>query len=866
MKRMFLIDGSNHAFRVQFALPPRHASDGTPTRVLYGFTLLMQKLMRTWKPDYVVVSFDVGKNFRSDIFSEYKGHRPEMPEDLKVQWPMLPELVEAFGYRCINMKGWEADDVLGTLAHKYAGEDLEVFFVTSDKDFSQLVSDHVKILDEGKGTILDPEGVAEKFHGVRPDQIIDMLALAGDSSDNIPGVAGIGLKTAAKYLSQYEHLEDVLKAAADGKIKGKRGQSLVDEADNARLSYTLATIATDVPIDDALEDLAPREPDTDKLRELFDKWEFGRVARKLLGDGAKVDWADHEVVEAGKEGKLYDAVRKEGTLAWQPRFDDDGALIGVAISRKGKASYVPLAPAEGEGQLFADDSARKGFLALLADPQVTKIGYGLKAQMRHLGVDAFAGPMQDVRLQDYILFSHRRTHGLDDQASRLLSHTLGSSSAAADDPDLALIAEEANCLAAIFAKNDERLEGGMRWVYDHIEMPLMPVLARMEAAGIALDTKALKVVDKEIAGRLKAVEKECHELAGKEFRLRSRHELRDVLFEDLGLPPSKKVKDGWSTASGVLEKLIDLHPLPGKVLEYRALDKLRSTYLKKLPSYVAEDGRIHSTFNQAVAATGRLSSVDPNLQNIPVRTVTGRRIREAFVPAEGTVFLSADYSQVELRVLAHFTEDPVLMQAFENGEDIHQRTALEIFGLDPSELTVAHRSAAKAINFGLLYGMSAFRLAGDLDVPQSQAQAYMDAYFARMPSVKGWIEQTKESARETGHVDTLFGRRRIIPEIHAPAFNERMAGEREAVNTVIQGTAADLIKLAMLRVQGALDASDLKARVLLQVHDELLLEVPENEVDAVTKLVTEEMTGVKGLKVPLMVNTAVGSNWNEAHG
>lgn len=863
MARMLLVDGSNHAFRVQFALPPRHTSQGFPTRVLYGFTLLFQKMLRTWQPDYVVVSFDTGKNFRTDLYADYKGHRPDMPEDLREQWPLLPDLVEAFGYRAISMPGYEADDVLGTLAKQFASDDLEVFLVTSDKDFCQLVDDNTQILDEAKGRTIDVDGVHEKYD-VGPERIVDMLGLAGDSSDNVPGVTGVGVKTAVKFLKKYGTLEGVLKAAEDGLIKGKTGQRLIDEAEAARLSKTLVTIDTAVPLDVTLDDLTPRGPQEEDLRALFDAWEFGAVARKLLPDREAVT-ADQITEAAGEAAtaaldKLADGTWSTVAFAWE----DPDAFVPNPVA------MVCCGPKGGAWLDLTVDDVRARAFDLLADPAVPKRGHGLKVAYRSLARHGrgLAGVVGDTRLADYVLASHRRTHNLHDQASRLLGHTMGAGTHGTLDEDAGALAELARVDHALHTQYEGKITGGQAFVYQRIELPLTPVLAEMESTGLRLDVDAITGVDADIAARLEEVEAACHELAGKTFNIRSRHELRDVLFEDLGLTPGKKVKDGYSTASTVLDKIVHEHPIVSKVLEYRSLDKLRGTYLTKLPTYVADDGRIHTTFNQAMAATGRLSSVDPNLQNIPVRTFEGRRIRGCFVPADGHVFLSADYSQVELRVLAHFTQDPVLKEGFATGADIHRRTAVEIFGADPDAVTLEQRSAAKAINFGLIYGMSAFRLAGDLQISREEAQAHMDRYFERMPAVQAWIEETKQQARDDGWVETLYGRRRVIPEIHARTFQERSAGEREAVNTRIQGTAADLIKLAMLRVHAALRADHPDTRLVLQVHDELLFEVPEGQVDAVRARVVSEMEAAGGdrLDVGLVVSTATGCTWEEAHG
>ncbi len=865
MARMFLVDGSYQAFRSHFAQPPRHTSSGFPTHVLYGFLLLFQKMLKTWQPDYVVVSFDTSTNFRNDIYPDYKGHRPDMPDDLRQQWSSLTDLVEGFGYTALNIDGYEADDVLGTLAKQFAGDDMEVYLVTADKDFCQLVDDNIQLLDDMKGLVIDHDGVIDKF-GVPPDKVIDVLALAGDTSDNVPGVHKIGVKTGAKFVNQFGDLEAVLAAAVEGLIKGKTGQRLIDEADMARLSKRLVTIDTKVPLNLTLEDLVPAGLQQEQLTELFDRWEFGKVARSLLGvqqgitlDGFTAPATPIEIgaalgrVRQGMPG--FQLIWAEGTeRELQP------VPVGVVFSGKdGAGVYID----------FEVDGAAEQVYALLADPDVPKIGHGLKRVYRSLAKhgEGLAGVVGDTRLLDYIIGAHRKTHDLEGMVSSFLYHSLGKAEGAdVLQGPARLAAESALCVAQLQDKLLPKMSDGQRSLYREIELPLTPVLARMELAGIRLDVEQIRAVDSELKGRLDTLEAECHELAGKEFNVRSRHALRDVLFVDLGLKPTKKVKDGWSTASDVLEKLVGEHPLPRKVLDYRELDKLRGTYLTKLPTYVDADDRIHTTLNQAVAATGRLSSNDPNLQNIPVRTVEGRRIRECFVPAAGHVFLSADYSQVELRILAHFTGDPVLTKGFKGGEDIHRRTAIEVFGADPADVTVAQRSAAKAINFGLIYGMSAFRLAGDLAISREEAQRYMDEYFARMPAVQGWIEDTKASCHKHGYVDTMFGRRRLIPEIHSTRYSDRMGGEREAVNTCIQGTAADVIKIAMLHLDEALLASDLQARVVLQVHDELLLEVPEGEVERTAELVRDKMQAAVALDVPLGVHTTTGRTWEEAHG
>ncbi len=869
-KKMFLVDGSNHAFRVQFALPPQHASDGFPTRVLYGFTLLFQKMMRTYRPDYCVVSFDSGKTFRHETFPDYKGHRPDMPEDLRRQWPLLPEMVEAFGYRCIQSEGFEADDVLGTLARQFASDELDVYLVTSDKDFMQLITRNTFMLDDMKGKVVKLPDVPAKFE-VRADQIIDMLGLAGDSSDNIPGVPGIGVKTAAKLLNDFGTLEGVLKAAADGLVKGKRGENLREHADNARLSARLATIVTDAPIEVELEDLAPRGIQEAPLREMFDRWEFGMVARKLLPEVQVIDRSTYTaaLTDADVDAAIA-GCRQAGRCGIALRTSKE-LWLGAALAwGEGKVVYVPLQP---RMQVSADLEASKAkLLALFGDPSVAKIGHDLKPILhacRDAGGDLL-GIEGDSRLLDYVLVAHRRTHGLADIAQRHLGHTLATEMS--EEPLMIQDAvepgaEPAHAALLLHAKLAKRLEEGTRSVYEDIELPLMPILCDMERAGIRLDADVLSEILADLETRVADEVKRCHELAGHEFNVGSPRDVAVVLFEELELPKSKKTKTGYSTDSSVLEKLAEQHELPQAILDYRQLQKLVNTYLTKLPQYMGADGRVHTTFNQAVAATGRLSSTDPNLQNIPIRTFEGRRIRDAFVAEEGMVLLSADYSQVELRVLAHFCGEGALAESFRNGEDIHRRTASEVWGVPIDEVSSEQRSAAKAINFGLLYGMSAFRLGRDLSISREEAQKYMDDYFGRIPAVEAFITESKAFCKANGYVETLFGRRRLIPEIYAKNFNDRSAGEREAVNTRVQGTAADLIKLAMIRVHGALEAGDTGARLLLQVHDELLLEVPEARVEEVRDLVIREMKAAgERLTVPLEVTAAWGRNWNQAHG
>ncbi len=873
-RKLFLIDGSNHAFRVQYALPPQHASDGFPTRTLYGFTLLFQKMMRTYRPDWCVVSFDHGRSFRAKIDDRYKANRREMPEDMQRQWEWLPRLVEGFGYTCLSREGYEADDVLGTIALRFASADVDVYIVTGDKDFAQLVNDHIFLVDDNKGQILGPKEIPDRL-GVRPDQVLDALGLAGDTSDNIPGVPGIGMKTAAQLLGQFGDIESILSAAAAGEIKGKRGQLLVEHAGDARLSKRLATIATDVDVDVTLDELVPRGVQEEPLREMFDRWEFMEVATKLLPHKVTVDKSGYRAILNETElDQLVAAVRRAGTVSVALRTSspnpESAKLLGVALALADDVAYVPLA---GRSEItFDPERAQRTLLELLGDVAVRKIGFDLKADLRiarRMGGD-LPSITGDIKLLDYVLVAHRRTHGLAEIAKRHLGHNV--SYAPAEEPLLIAdvvdhAAEPAHLALLLHDRLERRLDtDSTKKVYETIELPLLPVLASMEEAGIKLDLSVMDEIFRDVAARVDLAEKKCHEILGRPFKVGSPKEVGEILFDELDLAKQKRTKTGYSTDASVLEKLAEEHALPQAILDWRMLQKLESTYLRTLPGFVAADGRIHTTFNQAVAATGRLSSTDPNHQNIPVRTFEGRRIRDGFVAEAGHVLMSADYSQVELRVLAHFCRAPALVESFNRKEDIHQRTASEVFSLPLEAVTTEQRTAAKAINFGLLYGMSAFRLGRDLSISHEQAQQYMDDYFGRIPQVTEWIERTKQLCRQRGYVETLFGRRRLIPEIYSKDYSERMAAEREAVNSGVQGTAADLIKIAMIVVDKSLHAERRRARLLLQVHDELLLEVPQDEIEPVRDLAVRAMMGVADLVVPLEVRVGWGHNWNEAHG
>jgi DNA polymerase I len=891
-RKLYLVDGSNHAFRVFHAMP-RLTAAGQHTGALMGFANLLRWLDREAEPDFCAVVFDKGPSFRVDLFPDYKGHRPSMPEELREQWVKLPELIEAWGYTTITPTGFEADDVIGTLATRYASEDLEVRIVSGDKDFCQLVTERVRILDLKGGIpkVLDLDAVIERF-GVTPDRIIDVMAMWGDSSDNVPGVPGIGEKKATKLIQQHGDLEAVL-AAAPG-IKGKMGENLRTFTEQARLSKTLVTIVTDMKLEQGLEDLARRPRDAEKLHELFLRYQFRNHMKDLQAEAGAagapgIDRGRYRTVRTEAELQaVVAACRGAGRLAFDLETTSldpqQAALVGFALCWSADdAVYVPVGHAQGE-QLPVERAVAL-LQPLLEDPTVGKTGQNLKYDlqvMRALG-HRLEGIDGDTMLADYLLETGRTSRKLDDIAMRVLGHRMISykevTDGLDDDQGFASVAiEDATAYAAEDAHVAWLLDHGFREriardgleaLYREVELPVIPVLAEMELNGIGVDVEALEVMGQELSASIAALQLEIHDLAGHPFNVASPKQLAVVLFDEQGFEPLKKTKTGRSTDAATLEGLAARHPdrrLPSALLEYRALTKLEGTYVKALPNAVSPvDGRIHTSFHQAVTATGRLASMDPNLQNIPVRTTEGRRIRGCFVARPGHVFLSADYSQIELRVLEDYCGSGPLVDAFRAGEDIHRRTAAEVFGVAPLFVTPDQRRAAKAVNFGIIYGMSAFRLSNELGIPRRRAQRIIDDYFVHYPQVKAYVEQAVLSAREQGVATTRFGRRRMVADLGARIRHVREAAERIAVNTPIQGTAADIMKIAMVKVWHRLQRDHPDARLLLQVHDELLLEVPEGQLEPVRAAVVEAMGSAAELRVPLVVETGSGRSWDEAH-
>lgn len=885
-KKLFLVDGSNQAFRAFFAIQnDMRSPDGFPTRALFGFTAMLRKMLETDQPDYMCVLFDKGLSFRNDLYPDYKGQRPDMPEDLREQWPHFIPLCHEFGVSALAMEGFEADDIIGTLA-QHASEEVEVTIISNDKDFAQLVSPHVGLLRFGRGgdQRLGPDDVEEKW-GVRPDQIIDLLALMGDTSDNIPGVPGVGPKKAAQFVRKYGSADAVIANASD--IGGKTGERVAEAAEDVALAHTLVTIKCDVPLDFGLEDIAVKTPDWKALETRFAEYRFRRylaMAQENLGADAassvKVDRSKYRaVVDEAALQQLVGDLQSVGRFAFDTETTSldplEAKLVGMSFAWSDQAVYVPIAHVDGPNCVGAVDA----LAPLLADPAVKKTGQNLKYDLKVLRSNGLSlrGIDGDTMLADYVLNADQRQHGLDSLADRYLGHSMlsykdttadvdGEFARVSVDQATAYAAEDADVVLMIETKMAEDLKALSR-VYEELELPLIDVLADMELTGIGVDVEALRAMSADLAERIAVLQAAVYEEAGEEFNINSPKQLAPILFEKRGLTPIKKTKTGPSTDAETLATLRDLQgdELCRLMLEYRELAKLKSTYVDPLPETVAADGRIHTSFHQAVAATGRLSSNNPNLQNIPIRTEAGRKIRGCFVAKPGHRFLSIDYSQVELRILAHFCGDGPLVEAFRDGEDIHRRTAAEIFGVMAPLVTADQRRAAKAINFGIVYGMSAFRLARELRIPRGRAAEYMEQYFKRYPQVAKFIEDGKALARERGYAETMWGRRRVLHGLKASNRNEREAAERIAINTPVQGTAADIIKAAMIKVHALLADRFPEAKLILQVHDELVLEVPTELLDAVRTAVEDAMTNVVNLKVPLIVESGDGDTWDAAH-
>ena len=896
--KLVLVDGSSYLFRAYHALPPLTAADGTPTGAVHGVLNMLNKLLREQDTEHFAVVFDApGKTFRDELYAEYKSNRPPMPDDLREQIQPILDAVEGMGLPLLRIEGVEADDVIGTLCRRAADSGMQVVVSTSDKDIAQLVSDDITLVNTMSDTVLDRDGVVAKF-GVTPEQMIDYLALVGDSSDNIPGVPKVGPKTAAKWLGQYDSVDGIIEHAED--IKGKVGESLRENIDQLRLSQQLATIRLDVELEHEPASLRRGPADAGKLRELYTRLELRTLLRQL--DEASPDDAP-EPAGQDAEAASYETVLSQADLErWLNKINTadlvavdtettsldymDAELVGISLSVvSGEACYIPVAhDYPGAPDQLARDHVLESLRPFLEDPDRAKVGHHLKYDahiFKRYDID-LRGIAFDTMLESYVLNSVATRHDMDSTARHYLGvetihyeDVAGKGAKQLTFNQVAL--EEASPYAAedadITLRLHERIWSDLqkveplRGVYEAIERPLVPVLLGMEEAGVLLDTKMLAGQSSELAQRMLELEGQAHELAGGPFNLGSPKQLQQILFEERGLPVIRKTPKGQpSTAEDVLQELAAEYDLPRVILEYRSVSKLKSTYTDKLPRQVSPGtGRVHTSYHQAVAATGRLSSTDPNLQNIPIRTPEGRRIRQAFVAPEGSVLMAADYSQIELRIMAHLSADEGLLGAFADGRDVHQATAAEVFSVPVDEVSADQRRSAKAINFGLMYGMSAFGLAKQLGISRGEAQEYVDLYFDRYPAVRKFMDSIREQAHEDGYVETVFGRRLYLPDINSRNGQRRQYAERSAINAPMQGTAADIIKRAMIDVQAWLDSKKPPATMIMQVHDELVFELAADRADELKADICDLMTAAADLQVPLVVDAECGDNWDEAH-
>lgn len=902
-KPIILVDGSSYLFRAFHAIRPLSNADGEPTHAIFGVINMLRKLLRDYEPDQVGVVFDAsGKNFRHEMYEDYKANRPPMPDELRSQIEPIHQIIKAMGLPLISVSGVEADDVIGTFAAQATVAQVPVVISTGDKDLAQLVNEHVTLINTMKKPgeqLMDPDGVVEKF-GIPPERIIEYLALIGDTSDNVPGVPKVGPKTAVKWLHEWGDLDTIIANAES--IKGKVGEYLRDNMAQLELSRRLVTIDCEVPLEVGLDDLKPGEPDADTLRELFTRFEFNSWLEQLNKSGGTDVGVSPPADDtpSGPEALEYETVLEPEQLDdWLEKltnaelfaFDtettslnpQEAELVGLSFAvEPGKAAYVPLAHVamDTPEQLPMDEVLAKLKPLLEAEP-AKAIGHNLKYDAHVLSrYDINLRTAHDSLLQSYVLDAQNQ-HGMDALADQLLGVTTtkyeevagkGKKQLRFDEVSLDVAsdyaAEDADITLRLFQYQQEKLAKlpGLASLYADLELPIADILRRIESTGVLIDPDALYQQSAELATRIASVEQEAHKEAGEVFKLGSPKQLGQILFEKLGLPVLRKTPSKQpSTAEDVLVELAQDYALPRLVMEYRQLSKLKSTYTDALPEQIdAQSGRVHTSYQQAVAQTGRLSSTDPNLQNIPVKTAEGRRVRQAFIAPEGYKILAADYSQIELRIMAHLSGDEGMLNAFNNGEDIHRATAAELAGVSLDEVTADQRRAAKAVNFGLIYGQQAFGLAKQLGIGQKEAKAYIETYFERYPNVHAYMEDTKANARKLGFVETLFGRRLYLPDINTRNFSRRGHAERVAINAPMQGSAADIIKRAMLTVD-AWEREHEGVRMIMQVHDELVFEVREDLVDEISAKLVTDMTSAAELDVPLEVECGVGNNWDEAH-
>lgn len=898
---LILVDGSSYLYRAYHAMPPLTNSDGESTGTIYGVINMLRKLIRDYKPEHMAVVFDAkGKTFRNDLYAEYKATRPPMPDDLREQIAPIHEIVKAMGLPLLCVDNVEADDVIGTLAKQATAAGIETVISTGDKDMAQLVSEHVTLVNTMNNSKTDIAAVQEKF-GLTPQQIVDYLALMGDKVDNIPGVDSVGPKTATKLLQQYGSLQGVIQHADE--VKGKLGEKLRAAVDALPLSYQLATIKMDVELDFTPETLDMQVADNQKLAELYRRYEFKSWLQELDSAPAAAVSTKADEPATSIETHYETILTKQQLDNWLARlqkaelfaFDTEttslnylqARIVGMSFSIKaGEAAYLPLAhDYPGAPDQLDFDATLALMKPLLEDPKALKVGQNLKYD-RHIllnhGID-LQGIAHDTMLQSYVLDSTATRHDMDSLAEKYLNRSTihfediaGKGKKQLTFNEIGL--EEASPYACEDADITLQLHHilwpkvqaipSLEIVYRELEMPLLPVLNTLERNGVHIDIFMLQQQSDQLALDIDRLEKEAHASAGTKFNLGSPKQLQEILYDQQQLPVRKKTPKGQpSTAENVLQELADDgYELPQIIMQYRSLSKLKSTYTDKLPQQVNQQtGRVHTSYHQAVTATGRLSSSDPNLQNIPIRTETGRKIREAFVAGKGAKILAADYSQIELRIMAHLSGDKSLLTAFAEGEDIHRHTASEIFGVEPENVTGDQRRSAKAINFGLIYGMSAHGLSKQLGIERHQAAKYMETYFERYPGVRKYMDNTREQAKKDGYVETIFGRRLYLPEINSSNGLRRQYAERTAINAPMQGSAADIIKRAMISIHDWLLEADTGIRMIMQVHDELVFEVPEDQLDLAKTEIEQFMIQAADLEVPLEVGIGVGDNWEQAH-
>ncbi len=883
--RFVVVDGSNYLFRAYYAIRELSNSKGFPTNAIYGFTNMLMKLLRDKKPDYIAVAFDVkGPTFRHEAYGEYKATRKETPDALIPQIPLVKEVTRAFSIPILEKQGIEADDIIGTLAVQAALRGMEVIIASGDKDMMQLVSADVVMFDAMKDKTWDVAAVKERF-GVEPAQVVDILGLMGDTSDNIPGVPGIGPKGAQRLIEQFGSVAAIL--AHPEKIHNEKTRNaILQNADKALLSRDLALIRTNAAFDFSIEECRRREPDREKLVGCFREFEFSSLLQEFKGEAPAREVKFRVCRDLDDLTALIETLKTAGAFSFELLLSSPEAtrasLTGLAVSTgSGEGFYIPFI-CDGDSSLLCADHALAGLAPFFADPAVAKYGHDLKTAIivllrRHVSLQ---GAGCDTMIASYLANQARRGFELADVFFDTLGRqipsqkdVLGGGVKAVSFSSLPLekaasyAVERAAAIFPLFQTLAARLDkDGMKNLLDDVEMPLIPVLAAMEGHGVLLDTGLMREMSAEMEQLLRLSEEKIYTLAGETFNINSPKQLQHILFDKLGMPHGRKIKEGYSTDVDVLASLALSHELPAEIMAYRGLTKLKSTYIDALPPLVMpRTGRIHTTWNQTATATGRLSSSNPNLQNIPIRTLEGKRIRQAFFAPPGWEIVSADYSQIELRVLAHLSGDEALREAFASKEDIHSRTAADIFGVFPEMVSPDMRRQAKVINFGVLYGMSAFGLAKELGVSQKLAQVYIDSYFKRYSGVRAYLDEILAGAKKNGYVATLLNRRRYLPEISSPQAQIRQFAERTAINAPIQGTAADLIKVAMVNIHRRLREEKFSAVMIMQVHDELVFETPNAEREALAEMVRSEMEGAIKLSVPLKVEIAWGKNWDEAH-